>query len=127
MYRCHLNFYLMGRCRESLDLLRQVPPLERFTHSFSESVEPEDGLAGAADVIFADLRGMDARKSLTGLLAQRRAEAECIVLVDGEQVPELTELLPQLTDVWTAPLTAEAVSQAFQRDGRRYDNGFPLY
>lgn len=26
-----------------------------------------------------------------------------------------------------APLTAEAVSQAFQRDGRRYDNGFPLY
>ena len=26
-----------------------------------------------------------------------------------------------------APLTAEAVSLAFQRDGRRYDNGFPLY
>ncbi len=25
------------------------------------------------------------------------------------------------------PLTAEAVSQAFQRDGRRYDSGFPLY
>lgn len=26
-----------------------------------------------------------------------------------------------------APLTAEAVSLAFQRDDRRYDNGFPLY
>lgn len=26
-----------------------------------------------------------------------------------------------------APLTAESVSLAFQRDGRRYDNGFPLY
>ena len=26
-----------------------------------------------------------------------------------------------------APLTAEAVSLAFRRDGRRYDNGFPLY
>ena len=26
-----------------------------------------------------------------------------------------------------APLTAEAVSLAFERDGRRYDNGFPLY
>lgn len=25
------------------------------------------------------------------------------------------------------PLTAESVSQAFQRDGRRYDGGFPLY
>lgn len=26
-----------------------------------------------------------------------------------------------------APLTAEAVSMALERDGRRYDNGFPLY
>lgn len=26
-----------------------------------------------------------------------------------------------------APLTAEGVSMAFERDGRRYDNGFPLY
>ena len=26
-----------------------------------------------------------------------------------------------------APLTAEAVSMAFRRDDRRYDNGFPLY
>ncbi len=31
--------------------------------------------------------------------------------------------------VWegSAPLTAQAVSQAFRRDGRRYDNAFPLY
>lgn len=33
----------------------------------------------------------------------------------------------ELVEPGPAPLTAEAVSQAFQRDGRRYDNGFPLY
>ena len=33
----------------------------------------------------------------------------------------------ELAAAGPAPLTAEAVSQAFQRDGRRYDNGFPLY
>lgn len=33
----------------------------------------------------------------------------------------------ELVAAGPAPLTAEAVSQAFQRDGRRYDNGFPLY
>lgn len=33
----------------------------------------------------------------------------------------------ELTFPGPAPLTAEAVSQAFQRDDRRYDNGFPLY
>lgn len=33
----------------------------------------------------------------------------------------------ELTKEGAAPLTAEAVSLAFRRDGRRYDNGFPLY
>lgn len=33
----------------------------------------------------------------------------------------------ELVTTGPAPLTAEAVSLAFQRDGRRYDNGFPLY
>lgn len=33
----------------------------------------------------------------------------------------------ELTYAGPAPLTAEAVSLAFQRDDRRYDNGFPLY
>ena len=33
----------------------------------------------------------------------------------------------ELASPGPAPLTAEAVSLAFRRDGRRYDNGFPLY
>lgn len=33
----------------------------------------------------------------------------------------------ELVTAGPAPMTAEAVSLAFQRDGRRYDNGFPLY
>lgn len=38
-----------------------------------------------------------------------------------------TGITEELIEPGPAPLTAEAVSQAFQRDGRRYDNGFPLY
>ncbi|MBD5169154.1 MAG: hypothetical protein HDT20_03400 [Oscillibacter sp.] len=38
-----------------------------------------------------------------------------------------TGLTEELVTAGPAPLTAEAVSLAFQRDGRRYDNGFPLY
>ena len=33
----------------------------------------------------------------------------------------------ELVSAGPAPLTAEAVALAFQRDDRRYDNGFPLY
>ncbi len=38
-----------------------------------------------------------------------------------------TGVTEELVTAGPAPLTAEAVSLAFQRDGRRYDNGFPLY
>lgn len=38
-----------------------------------------------------------------------------------------TGVTEELVAASAAPLTAEAVSQAFRRDGRRYDNGFPLY
>ena len=38
-----------------------------------------------------------------------------------------TNMTEELVTAGPAPLTAEAVSLAFQRDGRRYDNGFPLY
>ena len=36
-------------------------------------------------------------------------------------------MVEELTGTGSAPLTAQAVSAAFQRDERRYDNGFPLY
>lgn len=38
-----------------------------------------------------------------------------------------TGVTEELAAAGPAPLTAEAVSLAFSRDGRRYDNGFPLY
>lgn len=38
-----------------------------------------------------------------------------------------TGITEELVMPGPAPLTAESVSLAFQRDGRRYDNGFPLY
>lgn len=42
-------------------------------------------------------------------------------------LPERQRDAEQLLSAGPAPLTAEAVSLAFRRDDRRYDNGFPLY
>lgn len=41
--------------------------------------------------------------------------------------PQRITLQERLVTAGPAPLTAEAVSRAFCRDDRRYDNGFPLY
>lgn len=52
-----------------------------------------------------------------------------IVVTAQPEVPasRWTGVTEELVTAGPAPLTAEAVSLAFQRDGRRYDNGFPLY
>lgn len=77
--------------------------------------------------------------------AEDRREAEAVTSGEtaGPQAPggagfQMSEGPADLQSRWSgvteelahpgpAPLTAEAVSQAFRRDGRRYDNGFPLY
>ena len=34
MYHCHLDFYCVGRHPEIYDIIREMSPLEAFTHSF---------------------------------------------------------------------------------------------
>ena len=115
MYRCHLHFYLVGCCREAFDMIRKMPPLECFTHTFSESVNPEREMTAAADVILADLREADAQSLLQPLLADRRETAECIVIADREQMEDIADLLPELTDIWVGPFCGEEVRFRFLR------------
>lgn len=53
MYHCHIQFYLSGHpCRVS-DIIKEILPLEHFTHGFLESDKPEEALAAEADVILS--------------------------------------------------------------------------
>lgn len=67
-----------------------------------------------------------------------RAEAPSDIAAPSDAEPAITAgpdmpqsrwtgLKEELAAAGPVPLTVESVSQAFQRDGRRYDNGFPLY
>ncbi len=115
MYRCHLNFYLVGRRRDIPDIIEKMPPLDRFTHAFSQSEEPERAAAAAADVILADFSDTDARAALEKLLEFKSPQSECILIARQDQLDEVGELLPKLADVWTAPLPDEAVRMHFLR------------
>jgi hypothetical protein len=59
MYHCHVRFYLIGEPCPEFEVLKQMPPLEAFTHTFLESSQPEEALWQQADVVFADLRTAD--------------------------------------------------------------------
>ena len=51
MYHCHVNFYLLGQQSGFLEKIKEMPPMEHFTHEYMESPEPEQSLAAKADVV----------------------------------------------------------------------------
>ncbi len=45
MYTCRLTIYLVGRPGHAFEVIKKLPALECFSHSFSESDEADAGLA----------------------------------------------------------------------------------
>ncbi len=110
MYHCQLRLYCVGRRREFFAPLKEVAPLESFTHTFLESEEPNPALAAQADVIFADLTGMDAAGTLRTLMG---TGAELIALADRRT--DLEELFSGLSDLWSLPMTREELCFRFRK------------
>lgn len=105
MYHCHTQFYLIGSQRELFNTIRDMSPLESFSHEFLESDIPEESLAAKADVILMDLQESDAVAAVQQLTEWKKPNTELILLAKKEQIPDLTELLSAVTDIWTLPLS----------------------
>jgi len=111
MYSCNITFYCIGRHPDIFDPLRDMPPLEPYTHGFIDSEVPDTALAAHADVILADLRGLDAAAVLPMLSAAKKKSAQLIAL--APKVPP--QLLPLLTDLWPLPSGEEELCFRFRR------------
>ena len=115
MYHCHIQFYLLSRHPGIFDPLRQIPPLERFTHTFTAGGEVDLAQLARADVVLADVQDRDARAVLDGLLAGRKRGAELIFLARRDQEEQLAERLPEGCDIWTAPLSQPVLCFRFRQ------------
>ena len=115
MYHCHLRFYFLSHRSELFTPLKEMPPLEAFTHEFRESEKPERDLAAKADLILADLRETDARETVRSLKTWKKAEAQLIVLAQKDQVEHLTDLFPEIADIWTLPVSEAELRFHFLR------------
>ena len=110
MYHCHMRLYFTGRHQDMFAPLREIAPLEPFTHIFLESEEPDPSLALQAGAIFADLRGLDAEEALRALTG---GEGELIVLAGREQLTP--SLFAAASDVWVLPMSREELCFRFRR------------
>jgi len=115
MYHCHLRLYLAGQQFSMLQQIKDAAPLPQFTHEFLESSSPEETLAAQADVILADLDGMDAAETVRILASAKKTGASLIVIADREQIDLLTDQLPAIQDIWTAPLSDAELRFRFRR------------
>lgn len=120
MYHCSVNFYLIGSQNNIFDTIKAMPPLEHFTHSFTESQKPEQALTEKADVILADLQGMDIKKEIAALCTYKKPEAELILLAGREQTALLTDEFADIKDIWDAVMPKEEVKFRFLRWQQTY-------
>ncbi len=115
MYHCHMHLYLAGCQIKTVETIKDMKPLEQFTHTFMESDGIDETMAAEADVIWLGLQGMDVRKTVQTMIRAKREETELIVLADREQMLLLSEELPQIKDVWIMPMEEEELRFRFLR------------
>ncbi len=116
MYDCHLSLYLTGHPCHAFEVIKGMPSLEHFTHIFSESDQPTSALVSKADVIIANLSGMDANAALQAVTAGG-GKAEVILLADQEQIPVLMEdpALSDVKEIWPAVMSDQEIRFRFLR------------
>ncbi len=120
MYRCHVHFYLIGHQHRVYEIIKEMPPMEHFTHEFEESGKPDRESASKADVILLDLQGMDAAKTVREIVSAKKAGAELILLADRRQDAFLPVDLSQVKDVWMVPMADEEIRFRFLRWQQAY-------
>ena len=116
MYQCNVNFYLIG-CKGDSEyvtgIIKEMPPLEHFSHNFVESDDLDKTLEVRADVIFVDINGTDAEETLKGLEPCKKPDTEVILLTDSGSSFLFDEYTEYLRDVWTLPMTESEVRFRF--------------
>ena len=120
MYQCHLNIYLTGHQSKIHEIIKEMLPLEHFSHDYFISDNIEKAQAGKADVIFADLQDTDINKTLQILIKEKKKETELFVFADTEQIALLTDYLPDIRDIWTLPMSDEEIRFRFLRWQQTY-------
>jgi len=127
MYRCDIQFYLVGGKNSIFEFVKEMAPLEHFMHTFWESDEPEAKKAAQADVLFVNLQGADAEKMLWLLAAYKKKKAEMILLANREQIALLPGGVPDIEDIWIMPVSEKEFEFRFQKWQRDYKRKVDLW
>lgn len=117
MYHCRIRFYFTGRRPEIYTIIKGFAPPENFSYDFVESEKPDPAEIAEANVIFADYSDYSSVEELKNTFANRKRDAELIVLADKDI---FSDDLSFVSDVWTLPLSENEVRYRFIRCQKLY-------
>ncbi len=115
MYHCHVHFYLAGHHCKIFEIIKEMSPLEHFTHEFIEDARLSEEPAAASDVIFANIEDIDEKEALRTLITGKGKDTDLILLVGGKQMSLTAEELKEVTDVWKLPMSDDEICFRFLR------------
>ncbi len=115
MYHCHIHFYFIGTKCKIFEIIKEMSPLEQFTHEFLESEKPEEALLNSADVVLYNLQDEKVKNMVQMLIAKKNQKTELILLTNKNKILDLTDFLSDIKDIWTYPMSDEEVRFRFLR------------
>ncbi|MCI8469721.1 MAG: PAS domain S-box protein [Eggerthellaceae bacterium] len=107
MYHSLLTLYLVGLDAESAALIRATEPPEPLSQQVVESPRLDAAQAAQADAV---ILAADDDAPLDEALAALRPGADLILIAPHDRVDALAPWLPQVADVWVAPLSPAELS-----------------
>lgn len=113
MYHCHLHIHFAGPACGAFDVIRGMPPLERFTHAFSQGESLEQ--APEAELVVANLSGLAPEGAAAALSALGGTGARLIALAPRGLDGLLDGAPPELDDVWEEDISEAGVRFRFSR------------
>ncbi len=114
MYHCYTRFYLLGSQSQVFKTIKEMPPLEHFTHEFYESDQIEEIIFYKSDVVIIDLCNEDLKSRLSLFNLKKQDNMQIILLVNKDQNYQWNHL-KDIQDVWTMPMSDEEVKFRFLR------------
>ena len=120
MYHCQIHFYFAGVPCSAFDIIKTITPYENFTHQYAQS----EGIclkdAADADVIVANLEGMEAASAVRTLLEAKCAKAQLILLLEKCQMDSIADYFCEIKDLWVMPMTEAEIRFRCERWQQSY-------
>jgi len=109
-----IQLYFIGPRQELFALIRDEAPPEGFIFTYEQSDRPEKEWLERADLILVDLQALGIQ-ALETLFSNKKVGADLVVMIAAEQFDQLSDCLDRLKDVWTLPMSDQAVRFRFRQ------------